>query len=256
MRYIISILILVLPLALFADRPRIIQHNFDNFTVWVDCSQRGPIAFQYWVRDDIGDLAATTQTWRLADNVPDECEMTSGNTFTRPSGQPQYDRGHLVDANVMDNRTAAITDTYHRINMAPQARSFNRSGGAWRQTEKIVDCYRDITLLAVWGGIIYGNNSQANDHFVGSHDVITAERWWKMIYRYDTNRYIAWIFNNVNSESTASMAQRRVTLDELKDEIEFIPYFFRAEGGQNSTTEWPVTGSVNLTCEGQTTTSS
>jgi len=91
---------------------------------------------------------------------------------------------------------------------------------------------------------------------VGSHDVITAERWWKMIYRYDTNRYIAWIFNNVNSESIASMAQRRVTLDELKDEIEFIPYFFRAEGGQNSTTEWPVTGSVNLTCEGQTTTSS
>ena len=56
MRYIISILILVLPLALFADRPRIIQHNFDNFTVWVDCSQRGPIAFQYWVRDDIGNL--------------------------------------------------------------------------------------------------------------------------------------------------------------------------------------------------------
>jgi len=29
-----------------------------------------------------------------------------------------------------------------------------------------------------------------------------------MIYRYDTNRYIAWIFNNVNSESIASMAQR------------------------------------------------
>ena len=61
-----------------------------------------------------------------------------------------------------------------------------------------------------------------------------------MIYRNDTNSYIAWIFDNVNSESVATLPQRRVTLDELKDEIEFIPYFYRAEGGQNSTNEWPV----------------
>ena len=256
MRYLISILILVLPSALLADRPRIIQHNFEWFRVWVDCNERGPIAFQYWVANDNGNHAATTQTWRLAANVPDGCEMSSGNTFTRPAGQPQYDRGHLVDANVMDNRATAITDTYHRINMAPQARQFNRAGGAWRHTEKIVDCYRDITTLAVWGGIIYGNNDTANDHFVGTHDVRTAERWWKMIYRYDTNTYIAWIFDNVDTEAVAVMPQRRVTLAALKAEIEFIPYFYRAEGGQNSTNEWLVTGSQNLTCDGHTTTSS
>ena len=157
-------------------------------------------SFQYWVANDFGNNDATTQTWRLADNVPNKYEMSSGNTFTRPAAQPQYDRGHLVDANVMDNRTIAITDTYHRINMAPQARQFNRAGGAWRHIEKIVDCSRDITTLAVWGGVI--------------------------------------------------------TLAALKAEIEFIPYFYRAESGQYSTHEWPVTGSQNLTCGGHTTTSS
>lgn len=77
-----------------------------------------------------------------------------------------------------------------------------------------------------------------------------------MIYRNDTNSYIAWIFDNLNSESVATMPQRRVTLDELKGEIEFIPYFHLAESGQNSTNEWSVTGSENLTCEGHTTASS
>ncbi len=243
-------------LMLLANRPRIIQHDFDWFTVWVDCNERGPIAFQYWVSRDSGNYEATNQNWRLADAVPDGCEMSSAGMFDRPAAQAQYDRGHLVDPNVMDNRTAAITDTYHRINMAPQARQFNRAGGAWRHTEKIVDCFRDITTLAVWGGIIYGNNDPANDYFVGSHGIKTAERWWKMIYRNDTNSYIAWIFDNLNSESVATMPQRRVTLDELKGEIEFIPYFHLAESGQNSTNEWSVTGSENLTCEGHTTASS
>lgn len=43
MRVIVLILILVLPSVLLADRPRIIQHNFEWFTVWVDCNERGPI---------------------------------------------------------------------------------------------------------------------------------------------------------------------------------------------------------------------
>lgn len=34
----------------------------------------------------------------------------------------------------------------------------------------------------------------ANDVFVDTHNVITPDRWWKVIYRVDTNTYIAWIF--------------------------------------------------------------
>ena len=60
--------------------------------------------------------------------------------------------------------------------MLPQSANFN-SSGAWRRTEQIAECYREISTLRIWGGVIWGDDA-TNDVFVDTHNVVTPDRWW------------------------------------------------------------------------------
>ena len=144
----------------------------------------------------------------LDDTIPDECEMTTGNTFQTTDAEEaihgSYHRGHLADAN--DGRRQSMADSFFVTNILPQSGSFN-STGAWRRTEQISNCYREISTLRIWGGVIWGDNA-ADDLFVDTHNVATPDRWWKLIYREDTDTYVAWIFNNVRTENRAVMDDR------------------------------------------------
>ena len=68
-------------------------------------------------------------------------------------------------------------------NILPQAANMNR--GAWLLTEEIVECYRDLEPLDVWGGVIWGDNP-VDDHFIESHSVKTPDAFWKIIIRGDS----------------------------------------------------------------------
>ena len=76
-------------------------------------------------------------------------------------------------------------------NILPQVASMNR--GAWKHTEEIVECYRDIDELLVIGGVLWGNDAR-NDYFVESHGVATPDAFWKVIVR--PGRVISWIIPN------------------------------------------------------------
>ena len=78
-------------------------------------------------------------------------------------------------------------------NIMPQTGVMNT--GAWYQTEYITECYRDISDITVYGGVIWGND-KSNDHFVNSHGVITPDAFYKIIVRHDNNDAIAWVVPN------------------------------------------------------------
>ncbi len=246
--------ILVLGLLAFigtaAAEPLIIVKEYDGFTVYIDCRNNGPIAYELELGPDRGNNPRS-DGFNLDPTIPAECQMTTGNTFqVTPAEEAQlgrFQRGHLADANSLDNRQQSMDDSFFVTNMLPQAASFN-SSGAWRRTEQISECYREISNLRIWGGVIWGNDA-TNDVFVDTHNVITPDRWWKVIYRFDTNAYVAWIFHNNQQETRAIMDSRIVTLDQLKQQIEFIPDFGPAEGGTAASATWEVAGSNPLRCE-------
>ncbi len=232
--------------------PLFIEKEYDTFKVFIDCRKHGVIAYNMTLGPDVGNTPRL-HDFRLDSSIPTDYQMTTGDTFQVTSAEEaqfgKFQRGHLADANSLDSSVQSMSDSFFVTNMLPQAARFNGAGGAWRRTEEISECYRDISTLRIWGGVIWGNDV-SNDLFVDTHNVITPDRWWKVIYRLDTNTYIAWIFNNNRDEKRAVMDDRIVTLEELKQEINFIPDFGAATNGTASTATWSLAGSNPLRCEG------
>ena len=43
-----------------------------------------------------------------------------------------------------------MKDTFFITNLLPQQSTFNQGKGAWFATEKISECYRDLSRLSIW----------------------------------------------------------------------------------------------------------
>ena len=68
----------------------IIKLDYPGFTVWLDCSKRGAIKFQYVAQRDSGN-AKRYDKFFLDQNVPAECQQTTANAYGHG-----YDRGHQL----------------------------------------------------------------------------------------------------------------------------------------------------------------
>lgn len=182
----------LLVLLTFSATAEILRVDYSGgFSIWLDCEQRGAVKFQYNAQRDTGN-APRSSTFHLDPNVPAHCQQTSTASYKRSPGEkPTYERGHLVPANHLDHSPEAIRQTNTMTNILPQVASLNR--GAWKHTEEIVECYRDIDELLVIGGVLWGNDT-GNDYFVQSHGVATPDAFWKVIIR--PGRVIAWIIPN------------------------------------------------------------
>ena len=187
----------------------ILKLDYSGFTVWLDCSKRAPIKFQYVGQRDTGSFKRYDK-FSLDPKVPKECQQYSSKAYGL-----RYDRGHQVPANHMDNSEVSIRQTNYMTNILPQAANMNR--GAWLQTEKITECYRDIAELLVIGGVIWGNNF-TDDYFQQSHGVRTPDAFWKIIVRGTgaDERAIAWIVPNTQDATGKRLDQYLVTVDEIE----------------------------------------
>jgi endonuclease G len=184
----------------------ILKLDYPGFTVWLDCTQRGAIKFQYVAQRDSGN-AKRYDKFFLDQNVPPECQQTTANAYGHG-----YDRGHQVPANHLDASEEAIKATNTMTNILPQVANMNR--GAWLQTEEIIECYRDISELLVIGGVIWGNNP-ADDYFVQSHGVKTPDSFWKVVVRGtgQDDRAIAWIVPNSQEATRKHLDDYLVSVD-------------------------------------------
>ena len=187
----------------------ILKLDYSGFTVWLDCSKRAPIKFQYVAQRDTGSFKRYDK-FSLDPKVPKDCQQYSSKAYGM-----KYDRGHQVPANHMDNSEDSIRQTNYMTNILPQASNMNR--GAWYQTEKITECYRDIAELLVIGGVIWGNNS-TDDYFLQSHGVRTPDAFWKVIVRGigSDERVIAWIVPNSQEATGKRLDQYLVSVDEIE----------------------------------------
>ncbi len=187
----------------------ILKLDYEGFTVWLDCSQRGAVKFQYNAQHDTGN-AKRLDSFYLDPNVPAECQQTTTKAYGN-----KYDRGHQVPVNHLDSSKTAIKQTNFMTNILPQAANMNR--GAWLLTEEIIECYRDIGELLVIGGVIWGNNA-SDDYFVQSHGVKTPDAYWKVIVRGkgQDERAIAWIVPNSQDAKRANLDNYLVTVDEIE----------------------------------------
>ncbi len=236
--------------------PHIYEKKYHGFTVWLDCERHGALAFYYELDKDEGDISRSS-SFKIDNSVPSTCQPNSTDSYRKDTVDPAtglWDRGHLVPANHMDNSLAAMKDTFFVTNILPQQSTFNQSSGAWFQTEKISECYRDISHLSIWGGFIYGQDT-ANDFFVTTHGVATPDFWWKLIYRHDTQDFIAWIFPNDKNSTAADINKFLATIKEIKERVDFVPDFGEIEQFPDEKPEhsWSVSGTQTLTCDGHST---
>lgn len=134
-----------------------------------------------------------------------------------PGINPTYDRGHLVPANHLDHSRLAINQSNYMANIVPQPSSMNR--GAWLETERLVECYRDIEPLRVVGGVLWGEDSR-NDHFVASHGIATPEALWKLVI--GERRAIAWVIPNSTEARAAKINDYLFSIDE-RERVAGIP---------------------------------
>jgi endonuclease G len=143
---------------------KVVQLDYEGFTVWLDCTKRGPIKFRYTAQHDTGNFKRA-QDFYFDPDVPAECQQKSTKAYGHG-----YDRGHQVPANHLDSSATAINQTNFITNILPQTSQMNRGG--WGLTEEIVECYRVIDELLVIGGVIWGSNP-SDDYFLDSHGVET-----------------------------------------------------------------------------------
>jgi len=190
----------------------LLRLDYEGFTIWLDCSKRGAVKFQYNAQRDTG-IFKRSSTFRLDPSVPKNCQQYSSKSYK--SKGHKYDRGHLVPANHLDYSKTAIKASNTMTNIIPQAVNMNR--GAWLMTEEITECYRDIDELLIIGGVIWGDNPN-DDYFVKSHGVKTPDAFWKVIIRGvgSNQRAIAWIVPNSQEAKRKQLGNYQVSVSEIE----------------------------------------
>lgn len=183
--------------------------DYQGFTLWIDCKQRGAVRFEYIARRDSGNLPRA-KDFSLDQEVPKECQQFSAAAYGHG-----YDRGHQVPANHLDGSPVAIQQSNFMTNILPQVAQMNR--GAWERTEEIIECYRDLEDLRVIGGVIWGNNP-ADDYFVQSHGVKTPDAYWKVVIRGtgQDQRAIAWVVPNSALATKSNLDQYLISVGNLE----------------------------------------
>lgn len=208
---------------------KILKLEYQGFTLWLDCSKRGPIKFEYIAHKDNGDLPRA-KDFQLDPSAPKECQQFSAAAYGHG-----YDRGHQVPANHLDGSETAIKQSNYMTNILPQVSQMNR--GAWERTEEIIECYRDLEDLHVVGGVIWGNNPN-DDYFIKSHGVQTPDAFWKVILRGkgQDERAIAWVVPNSTAATAKNLDQYLISVEGLEKLIgETIPVAAYAKHDKPST---------------------
>jgi endonuclease G len=184
----------------------LLRLDYEGFTLWIDCEKRGAVKFRYNAQHDNGK-EPRSNSFRIDPYVPKECQQISAKGYGHG-----YDRGHQVPANHLDASAVAINQSNYMTNILPQVSQMNR--GAWKLTEEIIECYRDIDELLVIGGVIWGDNP-ADDYFVKTHGVKTPDAFWKVVVRGD-GRAIAWIVPNTKDAVEKELDRYLVTVADIE----------------------------------------
>ena len=192
MKWLITFLLVFLPVIISAEDLRHLDYGY--YQLFFDCDRHGAKYFYYQTVKDTGNYDSRP-SFKFDERLPVRCRQFSSSTYQKEG--EKYHLGHLVPANHFDSNKAAYESTFYMANVLPQTSTLNT--GAWKKTENLIDCFRDVTVLQVWGGPVWGTN-ETDDYFTGSHGVVTPDYYWKVVFT--GNKVIAWkIPNNYQAKS-------------------------------------------------------
>lgn len=188
--------------------------EYDGFELLFDCDRRGALQFEYKAKKDTGNLPRKSSftTDKETEAISENCQQISTKSYKHPDFS--YDRGHLVPANHLDHLKKGIVQSNNMTNILPQARTMNR--GAWKLTEEIIECHRDIEPLRVIGGVVWGYNPD-DDYFVESHGVETPDYFWKVVIADD--KAISWLIPNSHGATRKRLDLYLTTVKEIEEFI-------------------------------------
>lgn len=193
---------------------QVVIFNKGGFVFIYDCSIYSVICYEYMFIVDIGFVVWLFSFYKDLDLLVGCLGQISMVLYV--SIRFGYDCGYLVMFNYMDYDVIYICCVNYMINIVLQVFSFNQ--GIWVKVENVVECYCDIVLVDVYGGVVYGDF--VNDYFLVSYGILMLEFFWKMIIICDLNmgivKVISWIiFNEVNLGSLDNYLVMIVDLEEL-----------------------------------------
>lgn len=205
--------------ALPAMASRILPVSYQDFNVVMDCDIRLPVYVAYHAKADTGNEARVSSFY-LDEQVPADCQQKTTDSYKLPyqifvklNKKISYDRGHLVPANHMDGNKLAIKQSNFMTNIVPMTSTVNRTG-AWRETEKITECQRDIKEFQVHAGIIVGDDAR-DDYFILSHGVPTPDFLWKVLF--DGKNIIAWIIPNSHDAVKENLVKYQTSVSDIEE---------------------------------------
>ncbi len=216
--------------------------QYKQYTVVLDCDTNLPMYTIHKLTKDKGNFKRSSSFY-TDNNVPQSCQQTSTNTYKLPykidkqfNKKISYDRGHLVDANSLDNDKEAIKETNYMTNIVPMDSYVNRHG-AWKRTEVLAECTRDVKDIEIHTGVIIGDDT-SDDYFTSSHNVPTPDRLWKIIS--DGENVIAWIIPNKHTSLAENLDSYRVSIKEIELQAKILLPFKSNIKLIKKQSDWPM----------------
>ena len=195
--------------------------QYEGFQLLFDCDLKSATRFSYTTGKDTGSLKRRS-SFSKDPNFSSDCQQNSSNSYS--GSDEAFDRGHLVPANHLDHLKLGIYQSNYFTNILPQARNMNR--GAWLRTEEIIECYRDIEMLRVYGGPIF-SNERDRDFFSETHGIRTPSAFWKIVIKGDDQ--IAWIIPNSADAKRGKLDDYLVSVNQIERAIDEVFYFIDDE---------------------------
>ena len=185
-KIILLLLVLFLTLNLYSQDLIVVQHT--NYTSIFSRTLHYPVLVEWW------ETRAKLQCKQLTrkDNFKPDPLIPDETNLAKDYLNSGYDRGHMCpDEDNKCQGQLVQSECFYFSNIAPQPHGLN--GGIWKTLEFIsqkIAVTQDS--VHVWAGSI------GNVKMIGK--VAVPEKCWKVLYVKKTNQYLAYIFNNVETQ--------------------------------------------------------
>jgi endonuclease G len=185
-KVLLLVTLLVISVTLFAQDVVVLKHT--NYTSHFSKSKKYPVMVEWW--ETKAKVGCPTPLPRKDNFKPDPLlpvETNIGNDYVG-SG---LDRGHLMPAKSNQCQTQSVQDEcFYYSNMAAQTHRLN--AGDWKSLETLT---RDIASREDSVHIWAGNVGEIKR--IGK--VAVPKQCWKVVYTKKTNEWLAFLFENDQS---------------------------------------------------------
>lgn len=211
MKYLITIISLILSVTVYAQLPRLINNNDQIIThkgytlSYNESHEQANWVFYKLTPEDVKcDESKRKNNFKIDSSVP-----TQSATLDDYKGSG-YDRGHLKPAADASCTQELMDETFLMSNMSPQDASFNR--GMWKVLEEYVRTLAEgnDSIYVYTGGVL------TNDLYKLNGRVSVPKMYYKVIYEFGDNIVTTLCFLLPNKKIDGVLYMYKVELDKIE----------------------------------------